>query len=65
MPNPELPQIPGDVAKFKAWAAKKPKMVEFMSKHVEPEMAKLLNEPEYDPATNQGFSCAACHTTKQ
>jgi hypothetical protein len=62
MPNPELPQLPADMSKFKEWAAKKPQMTEFMVKHVKPEMAKLLNEPEYNPETKVGFGCAECHT---
>ncbi len=61
MPNPELPKLPHDMSKFKEWAAKKPQMTEFMVKHVKPEMAKLLNLPEFDPATKQGFGCGACH----
>jgi hypothetical protein len=62
MPNPELPQLPADMSKFKEWAAKRPKMTEFMVKHVKPEMAKLLNEPEYNPETKVGFGCGECHT---
>jgi hypothetical protein len=62
MPNPELPKLPGDMAAFKEWAAKKPQMAEFMMKHVKPEMAKLLNEPEYTPETKTGFGCGECHT---
>jgi len=62
MPNPELPKLPADMSKFKEWAAKKPEMTEFMLKHVKPEMAKLLNEPEYSPETKTGFGCGECHT---
>jgi hypothetical protein len=62
MPNPDLPKLPGDMEKFKAWAAERPKMMDFMGKVVEPEMAKLLNLPPYDPATNKGFGCGGCHT---
>jgi hypothetical protein len=65
MPNPDLPKLPSDMSKFKAWAAKKPQMTEFMLKHVKPEMAKLLNEPEFDPATKTGFGCGACHTMEK
>jgi hypothetical protein len=65
MPNPELPKLPSDMSKFKEWAAKKPQMTEFMLKHVKPEMAKLLNEPEYDPATKKGFGCGECHTMEK
>ena len=46
-------------------AAKKPQMTEFMVKHVKPEMAKLLNEPEFDPATKTGFGCGECHTMEK
>jgi hypothetical protein len=62
MPNPELPQLPHDMSKFKEWASKKPQMTEFMVKHVKPEMAKLLNLPEYNPETKIGFGCGECHT---
>ena len=65
MPNPELPKLPSDMSKFKEWAAKKPQMTEFMLKHVKPEMAKLLNEPEYDPATKKGFGCGECHAMEK
>jgi len=63
MPNPELPKLPADMAKFKEWASKKPQMTEFMVKHVKPEMAALLHEPEYNPETKTGFGCGECHTT--
>lgn len=65
MPNPELPKLPGTPAKFKAWAQKRAKMSEFMMKQVKPEMAKLLNMPEFDPATKQGFGCGACHAIEK
>jgi hypothetical protein len=65
MPNPELPKLPADMSKFKEWAAKKPQMTEFMVKHVKPEMAKLLNEPEFDPATKTGFGCGECHSKEK
>ena len=62
MPNPELPKLPEDMAKFKEIAAKHPKVTEFMVKEVKPQMAKLLNEPEWTPETKAGFGCFACHT---
>ena len=65
MPNPELPKLPKDMSKFKEWAAKKPQMTEFMLKHVKPEMAKLLNLPEFDPATKTGFGCGNCHAMEK
>lgn len=62
MPNPELPKLPADMSKFKEWAAKNPKMTEFMAKQVKPEMAKLLNEPEWTPESKAGFGCGNCHS---
>lgn len=36
--------------------------MKFMAEKVKPTMAKLLQEPEFDPQTNQGeFGCIACH----
>src|ERR1700733_6886304 len=45
MPNPELPKLD-----FKAIQAgkQKPKMAEFMEKTVKPQMAKILQQPEFD-----------------
>jgi len=42
-----------------------PKVVEFMSKVVKPEMAKLLNEPEMTETEPKGFGCLHCHTMKK
>jgi hypothetical protein len=63
MPSAELPKLP-EPKEFKALAAKKPKMFEFMLKQVEPQMAALLGEQPFDPKTKQGFSCFDCHTRK-
>jgi hypothetical protein len=63
MPNPELPKLDLTPAGFKKMQAKKPKVVEFMLKQVEPQMASLLGEPAFDPKTKQGFGCTGCHTT--
>lgn len=62
MPNPELPALD-----FEALKAGKgdPKMVEFMSKTVKPEMAKLLNRPEMSETVQDGFGCLDCHTMKK
>ncbi|NVB78238.1 MAG: hypothetical protein HOV81_07580 [Kofleriaceae bacterium] len=62
MPNPELPQLD-----FEALKAGKgdPKMVEFMSKTVKPEMAKLLNRPEMTETVHDGFGCLDCHVMKK
>ncbi len=40
-----------------------PNTFKFMQEVVVPEMAKLLGEAPYDPATNKGFGCMECHTT--
>ena len=40
-------------------------MVEFMSKTVKPEMARLLNEPEMTETVHDGFGCLDCHTMKK
>jgi hypothetical protein len=56
MPNPKLPKINDAMMK------KHPEMTEFMMKKVVPEMATLLSEQPFDPATKQGFGCMRCHT---
>lgn len=60
MPTPDLPKL--DFAKIKA-GKEDPKWLEFMSKVVQPEMAKLLGEPEMTE-TQEGFGCLDCHTEK-
>jgi hypothetical protein len=62
MPNPELPKLDLTPAGFKKLLAKKPKVMEFMMKKVEPQMAGLIGEPPFDPKTKQGFGCTGCHT---
>jgi hypothetical protein len=64
MPNPALPKLPGDAAGFKKLAKDKPKVVDFMSKVVEIQMASLVGEKPMDPKTGQGFGCFECHTKK-
>ncbi|HEY6464299.1 MAG TPA: hypothetical protein VIY73_29225 [Polyangiaceae bacterium] len=65
MPNPDLPKLPKTPADFKKLAAKHPKIFAFMKDQVEPQMASLLGEQPFDPATKAGFSCMGCHTQKQ
>lgn len=65
MPNPKLPKLPTDEAGWAALAAKEPEAMKFMKEVVVPEMAKLLGEAPYDPATKKGFGCFECHTAKQ
>jgi hypothetical protein len=60
MPNPKLPVLdPKDGFKKHQ---KKAEILKFMMEKVAPEMAKLLDVPPFDPATNQGFGCFNCHT---
>lgn len=37
------------------------RIVQFMAKRVTPVMAKLINAPEFNPQTGEGFSCYGCH----
>jgi hypothetical protein len=65
MPSADLPVLPGTEEAFKEYAQEgdHQRWVKFMIEQVEPEMAKLLQETPFDPATGQGeFSCANCHT---
>lgn len=64
MPNPKLPKLPSDPAGWAALAAEEPEAMKFMKEVVVPEMAKLLGEEPYDPATQKGFGCFECHTAK-
>ncbi len=62
MPSKDLPALDFDALK----AGKgDPDMVEFMSKVVKPEMAKLLGEAEATESNPDGFGCLACHTMKK
>lgn len=63
MPSPALPKLPakGD---FKALSKKHPKVMEFMSKQVVPEMAKTIDMEPYNPETQTGFGCYGCHQSK-
>ena len=60
MPNPALPKL-NFADNLKVHKEKTPEMLTFMMEKVTPEMAKALNEPHYDPATQKGFGCGGCH----
>ncbi len=61
MPNPDLPKLsPAD--NFKKHMDAKPDLTKFMMQKVVPDMAAVLGEHPYDPATQQGFGCFDCHT---
>ena len=62
MPNPDLPKL--DVAHgFAKDKAAHPKAMEFMQQKVQPEMAKMLGQPEHSDAHPDGFGCMDCHTS--
>jgi hypothetical protein len=63
MPNADLPKLPAKGA-FDALMEEKPEVMEFMSKHVLPDMASALGEAPFDPSTGEGFSCYDCHTSE-
>jgi mono/diheme cytochrome c family protein len=64
MPTSALPKLdPKDG--FAVHKKKTPEMMTFMMEKVLPEMAKTLNEPLYDPATQKGFGCVGCHELKK
>jgi len=67
MPNPDIFVLPGDEAGFAALAKEKGDWMKFMATQVKPQMAKLLDMPEFDPAhaDKGGFGCFACHTHKE
>jgi hypothetical protein len=62
MPSADLPKLDFDAIKA---GKEDPKVVEFMSKTVKPEMAKLLNQPEMTESQPKGFGCLACHQMKK
>lgn len=62
MPNPDLAKLPSTPEGFQKLAAEKPAVAKFMMEVVTPEMARMLGEAPYDPATHKGFGCGGCHT---
>jgi hypothetical protein len=62
MPNADIPKL--DFAALKA-GKQKPKVAEWMGKVVKPEMAKLLQMPEYTEQNPKGFGCLDCHEQKK
>jgi hypothetical protein len=62
MPSKDLPKLDFDAIKA---GKEDPKAVEFMSKTVKPEMARLLNEPEMTESQPKGFGCLDCHTLEK
>jgi hypothetical protein len=64
MPSPDLPKLT-TTGKFEEELKKHPAMTKFMMEKVVPDTAKLLGMPPYDPATQKGFGCFACHQAKK
>jgi hypothetical protein len=64
MPTPDLPKL--DFAALKA-GKQKPNVAKFMGETVEPEMAKLLQKPVYNPdkPDPSQFGCLGCHQQKK
>ena len=64
MPTPDLPKL--DFAALKA-GKQKPQVAKFMGDVVEPEMAKLLQKPVYNPEKPDPsqFGCLGCHQQKK
>jgi hypothetical protein len=64
MPSPDLPKL--DFAALKA-GKQKPQIAKWMGEVVEPEMAKLLQRPVYNPEhpDPSQFGCLGCHEQKK
>jgi cytochrome c553 len=61
LPNPKLPKLlENDL--FAKHQHASPAITKFMLEKVEPEVAALLEIPDFDPATRKGMSCYNCHT---
>jgi len=60
MPNPDLPKLNAKDS-FKKHMDTKPAITKFMMTKVVPDMAAILGEAPFDPATHKGFGCANCH----
>jgi hypothetical protein len=62
MPNPSLlPLSPSGTEGQRHTVDQYPEGVRFMFNRVVPTMRALLGEPEFDPATGEGFTCFDCH----
>ncbi|MEZ4402644.1 MAG: hypothetical protein R3B06_21665 [Kofleriaceae bacterium] len=60
MPNPGIKPL--DFGHMDQLDEHEQKVAAWMHEVVVPEMAALLGEQPYDPATQQGFGCLGCHT---
>ena len=62
MPNPDLMPLDFSPGAMEALDEDHQKVAKWMGETVLPQMANLLGEKPYDPATQQGFGCLGCHT---
>ncbi len=60
MPTAALPKLSPE-GSFKKHMDDNPAITKFMMDKVVPQMATLLGEQPYDPATQKGFGCFGCH----
>jgi hypothetical protein len=60
MPTDALPKL-SPAGGFAKHMKSEPEMTKFMMDKVVPQMAALLGEQPYDPATQKGFGCFNCH----
>ena len=62
MPNPDILALhPSGTDEQRAMVEAHPRMVRFMFRHVVPAMRQMLDQPEFDEETGEGFSCYFCH----
>lgn len=62
MPNPDILALhPSGTPEQQAMVEAHPRMVRFMFRHVVPAMRQMLDQPEFDEETGEGFSCYFCH----
>jgi hypothetical protein len=62
MPSADLPKL--DFAKLEK-GLQEPKIAKWMGEVVKPQMAKVLNKPEYSKLNPKGFGCLQCHNEKK
>lgn len=62
-PKDVLPKLTFERGELTAFA-EHPEMAKFMAEKVAPEMAAILGEKPFDPATKQGFGCSGCHSVE-
>ncbi len=62
MPNPDILALhPSGTDEQRTMVEEHPRMVRFMFNHVVPAMKQMIDAPDFDPGTGEGFSCFFCH----